>query len=47
MDFWRRKPDEVLRTQIALRGVARSTSSRWNRDELLEHIATMIDMDEW
>jgi hypothetical protein len=47
MDFWERKSDEILRTQIALRGVARSTLARWSRQELLDHIQTMISMEEW
>ena len=47
MDFWKRKSDEVLHTQIALRGVASSTSSRWSREELLDHIQTMIEMQQW
>ena len=47
MSFWETKSDDVLRTQIALRGVAQSTLARWSREELLDHIATMISMEEW
>jgi hypothetical protein len=46
MAFWGRQTDEVLRTQIALRGVSRSTFARWSRAELLDHISTMISMNE-
>jgi hypothetical protein len=47
MAFWGRQTDEVLRTQIALRGVSRSTFAHWSREEMLDHISTMISMNEW
>ena len=47
MAFWERQTDEVLRTQIALRGVTRSRFADWSREEMLDHISTMISMNEW
>ena len=35
MAFWGRQTDEVLRTQIALRGVSQSTFAHWSREECL------------
>ena len=47
MAFWERQTDEVLRTQIALRGVPRSRLADWSRKDLLDHISTMISMNDW
>ena len=47
LSFKEKQSDDVLRKQIVLRGVARSTIALWGRQTLLDHIATMMHSGEW